>query len=663
MKVFYHRGATPNVGDDLNAVLWQRLLPQLEQIHTAQWLIGIGTILDERLASLPGLKVVCGSGLRVNKAIRFGDDVRFAAVRGPLTAQRLGLPAEVVACDPGFLIGRFWPWSTPDPRRIGLVPHVYSLQHSRIESAAQEAGIEVISPTLPLEEFLARLRRCARVYCESLHGAIFADALRIPWARVRVCSHFYEGAGVSEFKWRDTFSALGLQAAELNRIALLPTKRSWEWMGRACRPVQYLGERRLARLMARHAHDSFFQLTRSEILEERGEYLLARLNALASADAVSRLPRCASAPQPASPSTRVLMFPKDGANSFLPQFSRAIEAAGARVDDFNFWRAFLRRYDVVHIHWPETHLRTHSWWRALGKHVRLAALCLWLRCRGTRVVWMLHNLKSHEKDHWISATLFPLWFPRWCTHVIALTAHGLSCARELHPALRNKPAAIVPHGHYRDVYPRVPSRQESRARLGLRENSFTFLFFGNIRRYKNVPELIRRFRELPDRDTELVIAGLPVLGVRTEDLEALARGDARIRLHLRFIPDDEVPVFLSACDLVVLPFDSILNSGSVLLALSLDRPVLAPRLGALPEIQARVGEKWLRLYDGPLTSALLRDARQRTSRAGERPDLSAFDWAAIGRDTLAFYRFGNSEPAKSASDAVAGSTRSSTLAP
>src|SRR5690606_35292414 len=104
MKVFYHRGATPNVGDDLNAVLWQRLLPQLEQIHTAQWLIGIGTILDERLASLPGLKVVCGSGLRVNKAIRFGDDVRFAAVRGPLTAQRLGLPAEVVACDPGFLI-------------------------------------------------------------------------------------------------------------------------------------------------------------------------------------------------------------------------------------------------------------------------------------------------------------------------------------------------------------------------------------------------------------------------------------------------------------------------------------------------------------------------------------------------------------------------------
>src|SRR5690606_21590296 len=147
------------------------------------------------------------------------------------------------------------------------------------------------------------------------------------------------------------------------------------------------------------------------------------------------------------------------------------------------------------------------------------------------------------------------------------------------------------------------------------------------------------------------------------DLEALARGDARIRLHLRFIPDDEVPVFLSACDLVVLPFDSILNSGSVLLALSLDRPVLAPRLGALPEIQARVGEKWLRLYDGPLTSALLRDARQRTSRAGERPDLSAFDWAAIGRDTLAFYRYGNSEPAKSASDAVAGSTRSSTLAP
>jgi glycosyltransferase involved in cell wall biosynthesis len=337
---------------------------------------------------------------------------------------------------------------------------------------------------------------------------------------------------------------------------------------------------------------------------------------------------------------RVLAFPKAGGNAYLGSFSNSLEAGGARVDEFNFRRAFLGSYDVVHIHWPDTHLRTHSWWRAVGKHARLALMCLVLRARGTRVIWMMHNLKPHEKDHWISSALFPLWFPRLCTHVIALTAHGLQAARQLYPALHDKPAAIVPHGHYREVYPNIPSRAAARRQLGLAPDRFTFLFFGNIRRYKNVPLLIRTFRNLQDRDVQLVVAGLPVLGMTAEDLQALAGDDDRIHLHLKFVPDEEVALYLAAADKVILPFDSILNSGSVLLALSLNRAVMAPRLGSLPEIEAQVGRRWLQLYDGELTPQLLRQARTDTGAPAEheRPDLSAFDWDAIARTTLEFYR-------------------------
>lgn len=337
---------------------------------------------------------------------------------------------------------------------------------------------------------------------------------------------------------------------------------------------------------------------------------------------------------------RVLAFPKAGGNTYLGSFSRSLEAGGARVDDFNFWRAFFGSYDVVHIHWPDTHLRTHSWWRAIAKHARLALLCLVLRARGTRIIWMMHNLKPHEKDHWISSALFPLWFPRLCTHVIALTAHGLHAARQLYPALRSKPAAIVPHGHYREVYRDLPTRAAARHQLGLAADSFTFLYFGNIRRYKNVPLLIRTFRQLPERDVQLVVAGLPVLGMQAQELQALAAGDDRIHLHLRFIPDGEVALHLAAADKVVLPFHGILNSGSVLLALSLNRAVMAPRLGALPEIESEVGSRWLQLYDGELTPRLLLQARRDMAAPAEheQPDLSAFDWDAIARTTLEFYR-------------------------
>jgi glycosyltransferase involved in cell wall biosynthesis len=336
---------------------------------------------------------------------------------------------------------------------------------------------------------------------------------------------------------------------------------------------------------------------------------------------------------------RVLAFPKSGENAFLQSFAAGLESGGARVDDFNFWRAFFGSYDVVHIHWPDTHLRTHSWWRALGKHARLALMCMMLRLRGTRIVWMMHNLKPHEQDHPISSWLFPRWFPQLCTHVMALTSSGLNSARQLYPALRSKPSVIVPHGHYREAYPPAPSRETCRDVLGIARDRFTFLFFGNIRRYKNVPLLIRTFRQIEDPDVQLVIAGLPVLGMQADDLKAMAAGDERIHLHLTFIPDDRLAVFVGAADRVVLPFDSILNSGSVLLALSFNRAVLAPRLGALPDIEHEVGSRWLQLYDGELTPQHLRAAKAQSDvpHEAESVDLSAFDWDAIARTTLEFY--------------------------
>jgi beta-1,4-mannosyltransferase len=284
---------------------------------------------------------------------------------------------------------------------------------------------------------------------------------------------------------------------------------------------------------------------------------------------------------------RVLMFPKHGDNPYLATLSASLERRGAHVDDFTFERAFKEGYDVLHIHWPDLHLSASSPLRSLARHARLALLFAILRARKTRIVWTLHNLKPHERPHRLSELLFPLWFPRLCTHVIALTMSGLESARALYPALRGKAAAVIPHGHYRDAYPAAPSRASCRDLLGLR-HCFTFLFFGNIRPYKNVPHLIEVFRALPGRDVQLVIAGQPGRMMEVETLKRLADRDERVRLSLEFVPTEKVPLYLGASDVVVLPFNSILNSGSAFLALSFNRAVLAPRLGALPEIQSRV---------------------------------------------------------------------------
>lgn len=339
---------------------------------------------------------------------------------------------------------------------------------------------------------------------------------------------------------------------------------------------------------------------------------------------------------PAAP-LRVLMFPKHGDNPYLRSLVERLELQGARVDDFSFSQACKQRYDVLHIHWPDLHLHARSSLRAMVKHARLALLFAFLRLRKTRIVWTLHNLKPHERHVRLGEWLFPRWFPQLCTHVIALTENGLESARELYPTLRNKAAAVIPHGHYRDAYGSALARASCREQLGI-GNRFTFLFFGNIRPYKNVPRLIEAFRGLARQDVQLIIAGQPGHMVRVDELRQLAAGDDRIHLRLEFVPDDKVPLYIGASDTVVLPFESILNSGSIFLALSFNRAVLAPHLGSLPEIQSHVGARWVNLYDGALTSQHLLQAMGSGS-TGEHDvvDLSFYDWDSIGQQTLDLY--------------------------
>jgi beta-1,4-mannosyltransferase len=93
--------------------------------------------------------------------------------------------------------------------------------------------------------------------------------------------------------------------------------------------------------------------------------------------------------------------------------------------------------------------------------------------------------------------------------------------------------------------------------------------------------------------------------------------------------------------LVVLPYREILNSGSALLALSFDRPILVPLRGTLGELQSQVGADWVRAYTGELTTAHIEDAMQwalHTPRSGQAP-LQALDWQELAQQTIRAYKF------------------------
>jgi len=319
-------------------------------------------------------------------------------------------------------------------------------------------------------------------------------------------------------------------------------------------------------------------------------------------------------------------------NPFAKLFADALRAEGATVDDMRVSALFRSRYDIVHLHWPE-------WTLEAGSRRRVATLLsalAWARLRGARVVWTVHNLGHHDgspapRGAWAA-------FARLVDGVVCLTQNGVAAVRAEYPRLARAPTRVIPHGHYRDVYPNTVTRSEARAWLGIPEGARVALFFGQVRAYKGVVELLQAFEAIPDPNAVLVVAGRPSPDELAHEIETIATRDCRVRLRLGLVAVDDVQRFLNAADLVVLPYRESLNSGAALLALSFDRPVYAPARGAFAELAGTLGSNWVNTYaaplDGPALSAAL-DASRKSD--GAHAPLGELSWSAIGREACEFY--------------------------
>lgn len=326
-------------------------------------------------------------------------------------------------------------------------------------------------------------------------------------------------------------------------------------------------------------------------------------------------------------------------NPYTTLLYRATRQHGLVVDEFTSSRLLRGSYDVWHLHWPEHAVDPPALPAALLGLLRMVAQLAVARLRRVSVVWTVHNLHGHDPRHPHLERLLKRLLVRSLDGYITLTAAGRRAAEATFPALGRRPHFRIPHGHYRETVASAPSRAGARAALGLPDGAGVVAYAGLIREYKNVPALITAFRALPDPDALLLVSGeLREEGLRTRVTSA-AGDDPRVRLDLRFLEDVVLQRYLAAADLVVLPFSEVLNSGSALLALSLDRPILVPDKGAMAELAAVVGPAWVRLYRGHLTPVVLEEALRWAwvARRPARAPLEAFDWSAIGADTAAAF--------------------------
>ncbi|MEJ2580505.1 MAG: glycosyltransferase family 4 protein [Acidobacteriota bacterium] len=132
-----------------------------------------------------------------------------------------------------------------------------------------------------------------------------------------------------------------------------------------------------------------------------------------------------------------------------------------------------------------------------------------------------------------------------------------------------------------------PSREEARNALAIPSDRRVALFLGLIRSYKGVDLLIEAVARQPEgSDWLVVVAGEPWENLGPE-LQSRVSGlgiEERVRLRLGWVPECEVPTYLAAADLVVLPYRSGSQSAVAPLALASGLPVLSTRVGGLAEV-------------------------------------------------------------------------------
>jgi beta-1,4-mannosyltransferase len=317
-----------------------------------------------------------------------------------------------------------------------------------------------------------------------------------------------------------------------------------------------------------------------------------------------------------SPSRKVFFAPFASENPYLQHLGEALGTLGVettgRQSWWILWPAIRARAQIVHLQWLDIFFARRNLVRSLVIFTLYVLQLLLLRATGVKIFWTVHNLRSHERR-------FPL-LDRMCSAVAGRLSNGIfvhcewakSKLLSAFPWLPPYRIIVAYHPSYIGSYSNSVSKTAARSELGVNGERPVFLFLGAIRPYKGVLELVDAFVRcgLHER-AALLIAGKPQTTKLASILQEQARTGHNIYLHLDFIANNRIQLFMNAADVVVFPYRDIFTSGAALLAMSFGKAIIAPRIGCISEVLEPEGAY---LYDrespNGLTNAISRAAME-----------------------------------------------------
>mgnify|MGYP005839020305 CR=1 FL=1 len=219
------------------------------------------------------------------------------------------------------------------------------------------------------------------------------------------------------------------------------------------------------------------------------------------------------------------------------------------------------------------------WWTAYWAPPYAAILACLRRAGLRRNLFLCHDVVAHDYTlvHRLASRLI-------LRQGQAFIVHSRQEADALQAMVPGAAVRWTPHPTYAELSRGHLSRAEAQRRLRL--ESPVLLFFGFVRPYKGLRDLLAALPTVrAQTPATLLVVGQFWEPLHEYQSQACALGmDGCVQLVDRYVPNEEIPLYFAAADLVVLPYREATGSGVAQLALGCGRPVLTTHTGSFPEI-------------------------------------------------------------------------------
>lgn len=298
---------------------------------------------------------------------------------------------------------------------------------------------------------------------------------------------------------------------------------------------------------------------------------------------------------------KISTFPNWTTNPYLNILYLEVQSEGWEISGGTSYADLLKAVkvlgteDILHIQWTspfEAGVKSRAdYQRRIREFVKQVEAA---RSRGVKLIWTVHNLIAHQTNYFHEEVTLAKELSRLADRIIILNSRTPDVAKDFYE-LPTEKVRCLPHSSYEGIYPPPLSRSEVEEVLGIPQGFRTIGAIGAVRPYKGTGDFLLgasiAARNLGN--SALLLAGATSHWAMKQVDQFIPRDIPVFRKHTQ-LDDTEMGQWMSACDVMVLPYQGILNSGSMHLAATFGVPVVLPALPHL--IDEYPNEDWINFF-------------------------------------------------------------------